>query len=151
MLIIDANKIQGCDYHPGFQQIAFVDTDIGELGERRLVHREAAEQFYLELKQQHLAVRAGMDAAGTRAGSSVCCATWSLSCRSEMAHQSRDTWCPSALGLCLPCSTRLPGVHVGVHELDRLSVYSLGLFRNRKVENTRGTGPRLDLDGPLWT
>jgi len=23
----DANKIQGCDYHPGFQQIAFVDID----------------------------------------------------------------------------------------------------------------------------
>ena len=23
--------IIGCDYHPGFQQIAFVDTDTGEL------------------------------------------------------------------------------------------------------------------------
>jgi hypothetical protein len=28
----------GCDYHPGFQQIAFVDTDTGELRERRLQH-----------------------------------------------------------------------------------------------------------------
>ena len=37
--------IIGCDYHPGFQQIAFVDTDTGELGERHLVHREQAEQF----------------------------------------------------------------------------------------------------------
>jgi len=26
--------IIGCDYHPGFQQIAFVDTDTGELQER---------------------------------------------------------------------------------------------------------------------
>jgi len=38
--------IIGCDYHPGFQQIAFVDTETGEGGERRLVHREEAEQFY---------------------------------------------------------------------------------------------------------
>src|SRR2546423_14669805 len=28
--------IIGADYHPGFQQIAFVDTDTGELQERRL-------------------------------------------------------------------------------------------------------------------
>ena len=27
--------IIGCDYHPSFQQIAFVDTDTGELQERR--------------------------------------------------------------------------------------------------------------------
>ena len=38
--------IIGCDYHPGFQQIAFVDTDSGELQERRLRHREKAETFY---------------------------------------------------------------------------------------------------------
>ena len=31
--------IIGCDYHPGFQQIAFVDTETGELSERRLAHR----------------------------------------------------------------------------------------------------------------
>jgi hypothetical protein len=34
-----------CDYHPGFQQIAFVDTGAAELEERRLVHREEAEQL----------------------------------------------------------------------------------------------------------
>ena len=37
--------IIGCDYHPGFQQIAFVDTETGEVCERRLTHREEAEQF----------------------------------------------------------------------------------------------------------
>ena len=42
--------IIGCDYHPGFQQIAFVDTETGECGERRLTHREEAEQFYQELR-----------------------------------------------------------------------------------------------------
>ena len=28
--------IIGCDYHPGFQQIAYVNTDTGELSEARL-------------------------------------------------------------------------------------------------------------------
>ncbi len=32
--------IIGADYHPGFQQVAYVDTDTGELQERRLEHRE---------------------------------------------------------------------------------------------------------------
>ena len=54
--------IIGCDYHPGFQQIAFVDTETGECGERRLAHREEAEQFYREHKQQ--SVRVGMEASG---------------------------------------------------------------------------------------
>ena len=35
--------IVGCDFHPGFQQIAFVDTEIGELQERWLQHCEEAE------------------------------------------------------------------------------------------------------------
>ena len=38
--------IIGLDYHPGFQQIAFVDSETGELQERRLQHREEAEKFY---------------------------------------------------------------------------------------------------------
>jgi hypothetical protein len=41
--------IVGCDYHPSFQQIAFVDTETGELKEQRLVHREGAEEFYRAL------------------------------------------------------------------------------------------------------
>jgi transposase len=56
--------IIGCDYHPSFQQIAFVETETGELGERRLVHAEEAEQFYGELKQRNVAVRVGMEASG---------------------------------------------------------------------------------------
>ena len=60
--------IIGCDYHPGFQQIAFLDTDGGEVGERRLAHREDAEQFYYKLKEQNLRVRVGMEASG--------CARW---------------------------------------------------------------------------
>jgi transposase len=54
--------IIGCDYHPGFQQIAFVDTETGEVGERRLTHREEAEQFYGTLKER--SIRVGMEASG---------------------------------------------------------------------------------------
>ena len=56
--------IVGCDYHPGFQQIAFVDTDTGELQERRLQHREGAEKFYRDLAAQGMKVRVGMEASG---------------------------------------------------------------------------------------
>jgi transposase len=56
--------IIGCDYHPGFQQIAFVDSDTGELREQRLPHPEEAEQFYRDLAAQGMKVRVGMEASG---------------------------------------------------------------------------------------
>jgi transposase len=56
--------IVGCDYHPGFQQIAFVDTETGELRERRLAHAEVAEKFYRDLAAQGMKVRVGMEASG---------------------------------------------------------------------------------------
>src|SRR5258705_250141 len=54
--------IIGVDFHPEFQQIASVDTDSGELQEKRLAHREYAETFYRALKGQK--VRVGMEASG---------------------------------------------------------------------------------------
>ena len=56
--------IIGCDYHPGLQQIAYVDTDTGELREVRLGHKEQAEQFYHDLSQRGVTVRVGMEASG---------------------------------------------------------------------------------------
>ncbi len=56
--------IIGVDYRPGFQQIAFVDTETGELQERRLQHREEAEKFYRDLAAQGMKVRVGMEASG---------------------------------------------------------------------------------------
>ncbi len=56
--------IIGCDYHPAFQQIAFVDTETGELQERRLQHREEAEKFYRDLAAECRKVRVGMEASG---------------------------------------------------------------------------------------
>jgi transposase len=54
--------IIGCDYHPRFQQIAFVNREGGECGELRLEHREQAEQFYRSLQGEK--VRVGMEASG---------------------------------------------------------------------------------------
>src|SRR5438045_8978451 len=56
--------IIGCDYHPGFQQIAWVDAETGECGERRLAHRQEAEQLYRKLGERSLRVRGGMEASG---------------------------------------------------------------------------------------
>ena len=56
--------IIGCDYHPGFQRIACVNTETGELSERRLSHRDEAEQFYVDLKSRGLTVRVGMEVSG---------------------------------------------------------------------------------------
>ena len=56
--------IIGCDYHPGFQQIACIETETGEYRERRLMHRAEAEQFYRELQSQGKRVCLGMEASG---------------------------------------------------------------------------------------
>jgi transposase len=56
--------IIGCDYHPSSQQIAFVESETGDCGERRLEHRDEAEQFYSQLKGQGRKVRVGMEASG---------------------------------------------------------------------------------------
>jgi transposase len=53
--------IIGCDFHPGFQQVAIFDNRTGEIQERRLPHRQEAEQFYRSLSG---AVRVGMEACG---------------------------------------------------------------------------------------
>jgi transposase len=56
--------IIGVDFHPEFQQIAVVDTNSGELEERRLPHPGEAEAFYRALVSQGMAVRVGMEASG---------------------------------------------------------------------------------------
>jgi transposase len=56
--------IIGVDFHPEFQQIAFVDTDSGEWQEQRLAHREEAERFYRTLAAAGQRVRVGMEASG---------------------------------------------------------------------------------------
>jgi transposase len=54
--------IIGCDFHPGFQQVAIFDNLSGEIKEKRLPHRAEAEQFYRSLAGQQVLV--GMEACG---------------------------------------------------------------------------------------
>jgi len=54
--------IIGCDFHPGFQQVAIFDKRTGEIEEKKLKHREEAEQFYHALAGEP--VRVGMEACG---------------------------------------------------------------------------------------
>ena len=57
-------KIIGCDFHPGYQQIAMVDTETGEFTQMRLSHSnngEEARKFYAGLAGP---VRVGLEASG---------------------------------------------------------------------------------------
>ena len=57
--------IVGVDYHPSFQQIAFLDQETGECGDRRLNHSDGeAEKFYRELRAKRVSVRVGLEATG---------------------------------------------------------------------------------------
>ncbi len=54
--------IIGCDFNPSVQQIAYVDQETGEYGERRFSHRGEAVAFYRSLAGK--AVRIGVEATG---------------------------------------------------------------------------------------
>lgn len=55
-------KYIGCDFHPSFQQVAMLDTETGELVERRLVHgTEEVRVFYESLSGP---VVVGVEASG---------------------------------------------------------------------------------------
>ncbi len=54
--------IVGCDFHPSWQQIAWLDSETGETGERKLAHAAGeAKQFYEQLPGPALI---GMEATG---------------------------------------------------------------------------------------
>ena len=69
--------IIGCDFHPSFQQIAYVDEETGEYGERRLGHREDALAFYRSLAGRQ--VRVGVEATGND--------RWFRKLLSELGHE----------------------------------------------------------------
>jgi len=56
-------KIIGCDFHPGYQQIAMLNRDTGEVVERSLSHerKEEVRAFYAVLEGP---VRVGIEASG---------------------------------------------------------------------------------------
>jgi transposase len=54
--------IIGCDFHPSWQQVSWLDSETGEVGERKLVHGSGdAKQFYQALAAPALI---GMEATG---------------------------------------------------------------------------------------
>ena len=54
--------IIGCDFHPSWQQVAWMDTETGETGKRRLVNGDGeAERFYRTLREPALV---GVEACG---------------------------------------------------------------------------------------
>jgi len=54
--------IVGCDFHPSWQQIAWLDTETGETGECKLVHAtDEAKEFYQQMAAPALI---GMEATG---------------------------------------------------------------------------------------
>jgi hypothetical protein len=60
-LRVTTNLIIGVDYHTSFQQIAFLDQETGECGERRLNHSDGeTERFYRKRQQRGVSVRVGI-------------------------------------------------------------------------------------------
>ena len=54
--------IIGCDFHPSWQQVAWLDTETGETGERKLVNGDGeAERFYRSVPKPALV---GVEACG---------------------------------------------------------------------------------------
>ena len=69
--------IIGCDFHPSWQQIAWLDTETGETGEHRLVHAAGeAKQFYQQLPAAGLI---GMEATGN--------SQWFIELVEDLGHQ----------------------------------------------------------------
>jgi len=54
--------IVGCDFHPSWEQVAWLDTETGETGEQQLVHAQGeAQRFYRRLSVPALI---GLEATG---------------------------------------------------------------------------------------
>ena len=54
--------IIGCDFHPSWQQVSWLDSETGDCGERKLVHADGdAKMFYQQLAAP---VLIGMEATG---------------------------------------------------------------------------------------
>ncbi len=69
--------IIGCDFHPSWQQIAWLDTETGETGERKLVHASGdAKGFYQQLAAPALV---GVEATGN--------SQWFLELVEDLGHE----------------------------------------------------------------
>ena len=83
--------IIGCDFHPSWQQVPWVDTATGECGERKLVHAAGeAKVFYQQLGAPALI---GMEATGNSQWFIELVGTWDTRSGSEMRRRSGPATC----------------------------------------------------------
>src|SRR5207302_127283 len=69
--------IIGCDFHPSWQQVSWLDTETGETGEQKLVQASGdAERFYRQVAAPALI---GMEATGN--------SHWLVDLLSELGHE----------------------------------------------------------------
>src|SRR5216684_8014733 len=69
--------IIGCDFHPSWQQVSWLDTETGETGEQKLVQASGdAERFYREVPAPALI---GMEATGN--------CHWLVDLLGELGHE----------------------------------------------------------------
>ena len=69
--------IIGCDFHPSWQQVSFLDTDTGEVQERKLVNGTGeAERFYRQLPSGSLI---GVEACGN--------SQWLIDLLQQLGHE----------------------------------------------------------------
>ena len=69
--------IVGCDFHPSWEQVSWLDPETGETGEQKLVHSEGdAERFYRALREPALV---GLEATGN--------CHWLIDLLSELGHE----------------------------------------------------------------
>jgi len=69
--------IIGCDFHPSWQQIAWLNTETGETGEQKLVHASGdAKRYYAQVPGPALI---GMEATGN--------SQWFVELAQELGHQ----------------------------------------------------------------
>ena len=86
--------IIGCDYHPGFQQIAFVDSETG--GRRTSSQPPRRSGAVLPgAEASEISGASGDGSSGHSAGSSACWTSWRLSCGSEMLPRFAPSECGS--------------------------------------------------------
>jgi len=69
--------IIGCDFHPSWQQVSWLDTETGEVGEQKLVHGSGdAQRFYEQLAAPALI---GMEATGN--------SQWFIELMQDLGHE----------------------------------------------------------------
>src|SRR5450755_1774548 len=70
-------KIIGCDFHPSWQQVAWLDAETGETGESKLVNGDGeAERFYRSLAEPALV---GVEACGN--------SQWFIEVLQQLGHE----------------------------------------------------------------